>query len=263
MKRKILVLSFLLSTLFTHAQEPITQHPIREADKMWSLRIWREIDLRQKINQPLYYPRVPSQGYSSLYDVIINGIEQGDVAVFSTGPLGTESELVNPLSLDEIQTILVRHDTVSTPELESGDWVKIPVMDSVSTEKIKRYQIMEDWIFDKQRSMMVPRIRAIAPLKEVLGEDGELRGFTLLFWVDFEQLRPYLSASPVFLRQNDNHAISYDDLFMKRYFSARVVKESNVYDRAIHEYAQGVDALLEGERIEEKIRSFESDLWDY
>jgi hypothetical protein len=68
---------------------------------------------------------------------------------------------------------------------------------------------------------------------------------------------------PLFTRQNNNHMLSYDDLFMKRYLSGFIVKESNVFDRSMGDYAQGLEALPEGQAIEEKIRNFESDLWDY
>jgi hypothetical protein len=41
------------------------------------------------------------------------------------------------------------------------------------------------------------------------------------------------------------------------------MKESNVYDRNISTYKNGLDALLEGKRIEEEIFTYEQDLWEY
>ena len=69
--------------------------------------------------------------------------------------------------------------------------------------------------------------------------------------------------SPVFNRRNDAARMSYDELFTKRMFSSYVYKESNVYNRSISDYKQGLDVLLESEDIKEEIFEYESDLWHY
>ena len=47
---------------------------VREADVMWHKRVWREIDLREKINHPLYYPIDPIADRKSLFDVIKHAV---------------------------------------------------------------------------------------------------------------------------------------------------------------------------------------------
>ena len=46
-------------------------------------------------------------------------------------------------------------------------------------------------------------------------------------------------------------------------FNSYIYKESNVYDRKISDYAKGMDALLESERIKNDIFLYEHDLWEY
>jgi hypothetical protein len=65
------------------------------------------------------------------------------------------------------------------------------------------------------------------------------------------------------MRHNDAERRTLEDIFWKRMFSSYVIKESNVYDRAIVEYTTGINALFEAERIKEDIFKFEHDLWHF
>ncbi|TNE71381.1 MAG: gliding motility protein GldN [Bacteroidetes bacterium] len=64
---------------------------VREADAIWSRRVWEYIDLREKINLPMYYPldEITSYGWVrnatrwSLWTVIRQHVLNGDLRVFS------------------------------------------------------------------------------------------------------------------------------------------------------------------------------------
>lgn len=64
---------------------------VREADAIWSRRVWEYIDLREKINHPLYYPLDEITPYAwvrnasrwSLWTVIRQHVLNGDLRVFS------------------------------------------------------------------------------------------------------------------------------------------------------------------------------------
>lgn len=244
----------------------VVQYPfIREADVMFAKRIWEDIDLREKINLPLYYPLTESNGMKSLFNVIRDALLiEGSITAYSTGVTGQEDDFREPLLVSDVKGILEKTDTTYTPDPDTGELVPVIQNIKIRSEDITRYRVKEDWFFDKQRSQRYIRIIGIAPQKERYNEDGEPTGaFETLFWLYFPECRYVFANWDSFNRQNDAARLSFDDLFQKRMFNSTIIKESNVYDRKLDDVYTGMDRLLKSQEINEQLFNAEHDLWSY
>ena len=266
------LVSLLLTPAMVAAQERPDEGPrqlipftnMREADAMWARRVWREIDLREKFNHPLYFPLEPIEDRQCFFDVLRNSLlTEGSITAYHPGSLLQDDAFTDPLTPAELETLFHRRDTVFTEDLETGELV--PVIQNINIEAatIRRFLLKEEWVFDKQRSVLDIRIVDLAPMREVRGEDGELRGHAPLFWLYFPELRFQLAQHKAFNRHNDAACPTFDEVFTKRLFSSTIVKVSNVQDRRISDHLTGTDALLEAERMRQGLFEFEHDLWHY
>lgn len=241
-------------------RKPVPYASLREADAMWTKRIWRIIDMREKINLPFYYPTIPQNGRRSFMQVVLDAVKEGSITAYES----TSDEFLVPIPFDQIMKSLTKIDTVqqqrSEPPYDTYDTVIVSEFDPTSVKKIR---VKEDWFFDKQRSVLDVRILGLCPITEQYDENGEFKGYKPLFWIYFPEAREVFASSEVFNRFNDAARLTYDDIFFKRMFSSYIYKEANVYDRLIAEYATGMDALLESERIKNDIFLLEHDLWEY
>ncbi|MFN5621216.1 MAG: gliding motility protein GldN [Flavobacteriales bacterium] len=237
---------------------------LREADVMWAKRVWEVIDLRQKINQTLYFPIDELENRKSLFDVIRIGlIDQGSITAYGTGPTQEDDEFRYPLGQAELDSMLNPVVIRYRENLDTGEKEEMRNVESIKTSDVVQYKIKEDWIFDKQRSERYVRIIGIAPIVNRYTESGEFKARKELFWLYYPECRYIFNNYDVFNMHNGSQQMTFDQLFQMRMFQGYIVKEDNVYNRNIDPTWKGVDALMESERIKNELFTLEHDLWHY
>ncbi len=228
---------------------------IREADVFWKKRVWRVIDAKEKINLPFVNPKEP------FISVLFDAIKNEQIRVYDPA---VGDDFSQPMTYADIEKILVRTDTtyaISPYTYNDTVYVTSTEMDPLT---ITKFRIKEDWIFDEETSNLVVRILGIAPVRDVMDNlTGEKRGESTLFWLYYPDARQLLANNYAYNPYNAAVQMTWEDVFEMRMFGSYIVKEDNVYDREIQNYATGIDAVLESERIKKDIFQFEHDLWEF
>ena len=250
---------------------PVPYPHLREADMMYTKRVWRIIDLREKINLPLYYPITRMQDRISFLQRLVDAIKYNEISAYD--PIA-DDEFTTLLSYNQVLQNMDALDKTKTQQsLNTGLDTTVTVKGEIRWGEIKELLVKEEWFFDKQHSTMQVRIIGICPIRHFYrtlqtgGEEevgGELQR-QRLFWIDFREARKVLANTAIFNGFNDAQRITFDDLFYKRRFNSYITQESNVYDnRRIQEYTYGgIPNIQESDRIKNDLFTFEHDLWEY
>jgi gliding motility associated protien GldN len=248
------------------SRKPLAYEHIREDDAWYRERVWRDIDIREKMNLPFRYRAEDDNGSQRFINILFNAIKTGEVTAYD--PI--DDRFTTPMSLKQIaQSLAGKCDSIPVPDFDkdpTGQTMKLAlVCDEFNPDNVLKFRIKEEWVFDKESSRMYTRILGIAPLKENI-VNGISMGESPMFWVYYTDLRPSLALYEVYNGKNFGARMSWEELFESRYFASTIVKSTidNPYDLQIKQYIKdNILRLLESDNIKSKIFNFEQDLWSY
>lgn len=158
----------------------------------------------------------------------------------------------------------MKTDTIPASRKISEEYINKTDLASID---VSDYKVVGLWYFDKRQADLRYRILGICPvIPDVYTMDKEEKEYVDLFWIFYPGARELLHEWKAFNDKNSSMPISFDHLLNSRRFNAVTYKEENVYnDREIKDYKKdnSLMQLLESERVKEKVRNFEQDMWTY
>ena len=260
--------------------KPLPYGYVHDRDILMGKRIWEFVDLDERVNFPLYFPVegdvMSSPDRRPLYNVLISGIKEGKITeVYDSSYFTTKK------TLKDIESSLYTVDTTDVGREQMNEDMeayrkgtkKIDEEFIRKTEieayNVHAYRIVGYWYFDKRQGELKYRLLGICPVVpdvfSLKNGDAELE-YVDLFWVYFPSTRDILHEAKAFNNRNSAMPFSFDHLLNARRFSGMIYLEENVYgDRKIADYMKENSQmqLLESDRVKEKIRDFEQDMWNY
>jgi gliding motility associated protien GldN len=235
---------------------------LHERDVVFAKRVWREIDLREKMNQYLASPK------QRLIEVLLNAIDNRDIVAYD--PTSTKEDpngdgFTKRLTVAQARSKLADSSVVDVFDKKTGDKTSSKVVaGEFNPDNVVKFRIKEDWVYDKQRGIFEPRIVGLAPLIKIRTAGNVVNNeYQPAFWIYFPEARTVLATKEAANRNSDATGLSFDDVFMKRLFASYIIKQSNDKDEPIRDYTQGIDKLYEAERQKLNLKGWELGLWQY
>ncbi|MEP2935970.1 MAG: gliding motility protein GldN [Gilvibacter sp.] len=251
--------------------EPLPYGYVDERDVLWSKTTWEIIDLDERVNFPLYYPIDTNNigaDRRSLYDVLVRAIRNEDITDVYADSYFTEKRTLKDISAslrysDTTDAGIRQYNAEGTVDEEYIRKFDLGAAD------IQEWHVRGYWYLDKRQGELKYRLLGLAPVaseaRSLAFPDADTDKVEL-FWVWFPSARKVLHENKAFNRLNTSQPISFDHLLNSRRFNGVIYREDNVQgDRQVKEYISdnALMQLLESDRIKERIRNLEIDMWNY
>ena len=248
---------------------PLEYGYVDDRDILYSTMVWEKVVLDERVNFPLYYPIDTNNIGSnrrSLFDVLMKAVKDGDIE-----NVYDDSYFTTKRTLKDLEAALVKVDTteLGIEQFNAGEQISPEYINKreIAAADVMEYHVKGLYYFDKRQGELKYRLLGIAPVvPDVNFIDTEDQDLIPLFWVFFPDAREVLHNAKAFNGKNSAMPITFDHLLNSRRFNGYIFREENVQgDRAVTEYISdnALMQLLESNRIKERIRDFEQDMWSY
>ena len=251
---------------FVNDRTPLAYEHLRWDDALYTEKVWRELDLREKMNQTFRYAAEDDNGSQIFIDILLKAVRRDSIMAFA------DDRFSQPYTKEELMTLTAggMPETTAVMDIEDINKVReyVITQKSFDPKSVTKIRIMEQWIFDREASRMFSRIIGIAPLKTEYLTNGQERGQSVMFWVYYPDLRPTLARYEVYNPKNMGYGrMTWEELFESRMFASYITKSTldNASNRTIRQMfpKDQILQLLEGDNVRERIFNYEQDLWSY
>lgn len=233
-----------------------------ESEMQWMRVMYRELDLTKDDNGALYYPDEPVDGQDNLFRIIMRHMADGSLPAYEY--LDGREVFTDQYKV-KTGDVLERFHILNTPA--KGSTEKNPrytIEDAdVPASEVLSYYIIERWEFDRRTNRMRTVVEAICP---VLHRSGDFGGEAIrypMFWVRYDDLRPWLTTQTIFTDDDNNLATAtYDDFFNLGLYKGDIYKTRNLKNRSLMQMHPDPDELAHArDSIQRRLDQFENKLW--
>lgn len=233
-----------------------------DANVEWMRVIYRSIDLTDVTNMALYYPELPNEDGQNLFFIIMHLLADGKIPAYEYldgREMFTEQYRIKVSDMLDRFHVLYTEAKGST---ERNPRYTIEESDIPSNEVLS-YYIIERMEFDRLAGKMKKNVTAICP---VLHRTDEFGGEAIrypMFWVEMNDLRPYISQQYVFTDNDNNLArYNYEDFFVMGMYKGTIYKTKNLRNLSmVQMFPDPEDLKRAQDSIENRLQSFDRNLW--
>lgn len=235
---------------------------ITDADRQWMRVIYRELDLDNDKNAALYFPEDIVEDQENLFRIIMRLLANGQLKAYE---YLDGREVFNDENLVNVGDMLDRFSIMHTDA--KGSTAKAPRYtihpSDVPTNEVLSYYIIEQWEFDTRANKTRTVVQAICPVLHRAGDFGGEAVRYPMFWVKFNDVRPWLAQQQIFIDDDNNlPTATYDDFFTLNLYEGDIYKTRNLKNKSMTQLYPDPDQRKQAQdSIHNRLTSFDTKLW--